>query len=71
MYNGMGFDIFEGKTIVDGYYMSYHLWWYVECHITPHGLRVIALRSWRTLICWLETPKGQRNQRSCKEEIII
>jgi hypothetical protein len=71
MDNGMGFDIFEGNTISYGYYMSCHFWWYVECHITTHGLRVMALRSWRTLICWLEAPKGQRSQRGCKEEIII
>jgi hypothetical protein len=58
MYNGMHFDIFVGNTILDGYYMSFHFWWYVECHITPHGLRVMALRSWMTLICHLEAPKG-------------
>ena len=67
----MSFDIFAGKTILDGYYMSCHIWWYVERHITPHGLKFMALRSWRTLICWLETPKGQGNQRARKEEIII
>jgi hypothetical protein len=37
--------------------MSFHFCWYVKCHITPHGLRVMALRSWRTLICHLEAPK--------------
>ena len=37
---------------------------------TPHGLRVMDLRSWRTLICWLEAPKGQRSQSAYKEEII-
>jgi hypothetical protein len=42
--------------------MSFHFWWYVECHITPHGLRVMALQSWRTLICHLEAPKGQSSQ---------
>ena len=31
----------------------------MERHITPHGLRVMALQSWRTLICHLEAPKGQ------------
>jgi hypothetical protein len=41
----MSFDIFVGKTILDGYYMSFHFHWYVERHITPHGLRVMALRS--------------------------
>ena len=41
--------------------MSCHFWWYVESHITPHGLRVMALRSW-TLICHLEAPKGQSSQ---------
>ena len=66
----MNFDIFAGKTILDGYYMSCHFWWYVERHITPHGLRVMALQIWRTLICWLEDPKGQRSQSTCKEEII-
>jgi hypothetical protein len=71
MYNGMSFDIFAGNTIIYRYYMSFHLWWYVERHITPHGLRVMALRSWRTRICRLEAPKGQRSQRACKEEIII
>ena len=49
---------------------SSYFQWYVELHITPHGLRVMALRSWRTLICWLEAPKGQRSQSACKEEII-
>ena len=42
--------------------MSCHLWWYVERHVTPHDLRVMALRSWRTLICHLEAPKGQSSQ---------
>jgi hypothetical protein len=70
MYNGMSFDIFAGNTILYGYYISFHFLWYVERHITPHGLRVMALRIWRTLICWLEAPKGQRSQSACKEEII-
>jgi hypothetical protein len=39
----MIFALFEGNTIIYGYYMSFHFWWYVECHITPHGLRVMAL----------------------------
>jgi hypothetical protein len=39
----MSFDIFAGNTILYGWYMSFHFWWYVECHITPHGLRVMAL----------------------------
>jgi hypothetical protein len=51
--------------------MSFHFWWYVKRHKTPHGLRVMALRIWRTLICWFEAPKGQRSQRYYKEEIII
>jgi hypothetical protein len=67
----MIFDIFEGNTIIYEYYMSCHFLWYVERYIIPHGLIVMALRSWRTLICWLEAPKGQRIQRACKEEIII
>jgi hypothetical protein len=50
--------------------MSCHFWWYVERHITPHGLRVMALQIWRTLISWLEAPKGQRSQSAFKEEII-
>ena len=37
MDNGTSFDIFEGNTILDGYYMSFHFHWYVECHITPRG----------------------------------
>jgi hypothetical protein len=36
-------------------------------HITPHGLRVMALRSWRTLICHLEAPKGQSNQSGLRD----
>jgi hypothetical protein len=58
----MRFDIFSGNTILYGYHMAFHFWWYVERHITPHGLRVMALRSWRTLICHLEGPKGQSSQ---------
>ena len=54
----MIFSIFEGNTILDGLYMSFHFWWYVECHITPHGLRVMALRSWRTHGCiWINEMK--------------
>ena len=34
-----------GETILDVSCFSCHLWWYVEYHITPHGLRVMALRS--------------------------
>jgi hypothetical protein len=41
--------------------MSFHFLWYVERHISPHGLRVMVL----------QTPKGKRSQRACKEEIII
>jgi hypothetical protein len=62
MHNGMSFHICVGNTILDGYYMSFYLFFYVERHITPHGLRVMALRSWRTLICHLEAPKGQSSQ---------
>ena len=69
--NEMKINEFVSGTILDGYFLSYHFRWYVKCHITPHGLRVMALRSWRTLICRLEAPKGQRSQRACKEEIII
>jgi hypothetical protein len=58
----MSFQIFVGNTILYGYYMSCYLFFYVERHITPHGLRVMALRSWRTLICHLEAPKGQSSQ---------
>jgi hypothetical protein len=32
-----------GETILDGQCLSCHFQWYVECHITPHGLRVMAL----------------------------
>jgi hypothetical protein len=42
-------------------------WWYVEHHITPHSLRVMALRSWRTLICHLEAPKGQSSQSGLRD----
>jgi hypothetical protein len=62
MDNGIIFDIFVGNTILYGYYISINFLWYVERQITPHGLRVMALRSWRTLICHLETPKGQSSQ---------
>jgi hypothetical protein len=24
--------------------LGLNIWWYVECHITPHGLRFMALR---------------------------
>ena len=41
--NGMSFDIFEGNTILYGCYISFHFYWYVERHINPHGLRVMAL----------------------------
>jgi hypothetical protein len=63
----MSFDIILGNTILYGWYMSFHLWWYVECHITPHGLRVMALRSWRTLICHLGAPKGQSSQSGLRD----
>jgi hypothetical protein len=38
-----------------------------NCHITPHGLRVMALRSWRTLTCHLEAPKGQSSQSGLRD----
>jgi hypothetical protein len=63
----MIFDIFEGNTILYGYYMSFHFYWYVECHITPHNLRVMALRSWRTLIRHIESPKGQSSQSGLRD----
>ena len=37
--------------------LSYHFRWYVECHITPHGLRFMALQRWRTPTWRLEAPK--------------
>jgi hypothetical protein len=58
----MSFDIFVGINILYGWYMSFHFWWYLERHITPHVLRVMALRSWRTLLRHLEAPKGQSSQ---------
>jgi hypothetical protein len=61
---------FVSETILDGQCLSCHFRWYVEHLINPHGLRVIALRSWRTLICWLEAPKSQRSQSAYKEEIV-
>jgi hypothetical protein len=63
----MSFDIFVGNTIIYGCYMSFHFWWYVEHHITPHGLRVMALRSWRTLLRHLEAPKGQSSQSGLRD----
>ena len=63
----MSFDIFSDNNILYGYYMSIHLWWYVEHHITPHGLRFVALRSWRTLTCHLEAPKGQSSQSDLRD----
>jgi hypothetical protein len=63
----MSYDIFSDNNIVYGLYMSCHLCWYVERHIMPHGLKVMALRSWRTLICHLEAPKGQNNQSGLKD----
>ena len=67
MGNGMGYDIFSDNTILYGYYMLFHFFWYVEHHITPHSLRVMALRSWRTLRCHLEAPKGQSNQSGLRD----
>ena len=64
---GMSFDIFVGNIILYGYYMSFHFCLYVERHITPHGLIFMALRSWRTLICHLEAPKGQSSQSGLRD----
>jgi hypothetical protein len=47
--------------------MSFHFWWYVEHHITPHGLRFMALRIWRTLMSHLEAPKGQSSQSGLRD----
>jgi hypothetical protein len=63
----MIYDIFSYTTILYGYYMSFHFWWYLECHITPHILRAMALRSWRTLIYHLEAPKGQSSQSGLRD----
>jgi hypothetical protein len=41
--NEMKINEVVGETILDGYFLSCHFRWYVECHITPHGLRVMAL----------------------------
>jgi hypothetical protein len=65
--NEMKISEFVSETILDGKCLSCHLVWYVECHITPHGLRVMALQRWRTHISRLEAPKGQKSQRDCKE----
>jgi hypothetical protein len=65
--NGTSFDIFAGNTILYGWYMSFHFGWYVDRHINPHDLRVMALRSWRTLICQLEAPKGQSSQSGLRD----
>ena len=51
--------------------MSFHFWFYVEHHIPPHGLRVMALQSWRTLICHLEASKGQSSQICLRDECTI
>jgi hypothetical protein len=67
MYNAMSFDIFVGNTILYGYYMAFHFWWYVERHITPHGLRVMALRIWRTLMSQLKSPKDQSSQAGLRD----
>ena len=47
--------------------MSCHFWWYVEHHITPHGLRVMALRSCMSLTCHLEAPKGRSSQSGLRD----
>jgi hypothetical protein len=56
-----------GETILDVYFLPFHFRWYVENHITPHGLRVMALRNWRTLTCHLEAPKGQGSQSGLRD----
>jgi hypothetical protein len=63
----MSYDIFSYNNIIYGYEMSFHFWWYVEHQITPHGLKVMALRSWRTLICHLEAPKGPSSQSGLRD----
>ena len=63
----MSFDILAGNTILYGWYMSFHFFWYVERHITPRSLRFMALRSWRTLLCHLEDPKGQSSQSRLRD----
>ena len=63
----MSYDIFLDNTILYGYYMSCNLWWYLKHHINSHGLRFMALRSWRTLICHLEAPKGQSSQSGLRD----
>ena len=67
MGNRMNYDTFLDNTILYGEYMSFHFWWYVERHITPHGLRVMALRSWRTLKCHLEAAKGQSSHSGLRD----
>ena len=41
--NDMNINEVVVETILDGYLLSCHFRWYVECHITPHGLRDMAL----------------------------
>ena len=67
MCNGMSYDLFSDNTILYVYYMSCHFWYYVEHHLPPHGLRVMALRSWRNLICHLEAPKCQSSQSDLRD----
>ena len=43
--NEMKINEVVGETILDGQFLSFHFWWYVERHITYHGLRVMALQS--------------------------
>ena len=42
------------ETILYGYFLSFHFRWYVERPITPHGQRVMAMRSWRTQVCVMD-----------------
>jgi hypothetical protein len=35
--NEMKIKEIVGETILYVYFLSFHFWWYVECHITPHG----------------------------------
>ena len=58
----MSFDIFVGNNILYGYYMAFHFYWYVELHINPHGLRVMALQRWRTPTWRLEASRSKKSK---------
>ena len=53
--NEMKINEIVGENILDVYFLSFHFQWYVERHITPHGQRVMAMRSWRTQV-WVVDP---------------